>query len=117
GCNIIVAQCIYGGAKPRHGRWKPGREEMRSTKKKYPERTHFIEDAMGCLIVKFEGRNVWDANRINADGFPKFTQSFYALFAGIAGDQGGIHSSNRDASHPIRMQVRFSERLIHTGLV
>ena len=40
-----------------------------------------------------------------------------ALFGLIACNQCRIHRADRDASNPVRLEVRFRERLVHTALV
>jgi len=51
------------------------------------------------------------------DYLPKAPQLLHAVGGRIAGDQGGVDRSDRDAGHPVRMQIPLGQRLIDAPLI
>jgi hypothetical protein len=72
---------------------------------------------MNKRVLKFNGFDIWDAQRGRADGLPKFAKSIHALVGGIAGDDCCIDRADRDSRDPIRMKIRLSQGLIYPSLV
>ena len=71
---------------------------------------------MAEFVPAFQSE-VGDAERPRADGFPESTQSVDTLLRRIAGYQGRVYRSDRDAGDPVRVQVSFGQRLVDPGLL
>ena len=56
-------------------------------------------------------------HRSLGDGLPEFAQAIDPAFRRIAGDQRRIDGADRDSGDPVRMEVRFRQRLIDAALI
>src|SRR5262245_24325140 len=51
------------------------------------------------------------------DPLPKFLKLGQAVFALVAGDDGGIDRADRSADDPVRLDRGFVQRLVNTDLI
>src|ERR1700681_3251694 len=72
---------------------------------------------MDGVVLDVDRSEMRDTQGWRADGFPELPQFFDTFFRRIAGDQCGVHGTDRDAGHPIRVKVGFSESLVDAGLI
>ena len=87
--------------------------------KESPGRADLIEDAAGEVSLGGErvGGERPIEQRVGCNLLPKGAQFGDTLGRGIPGDEGGVDGPDRNASHPIGMEVSFGERLVDAGLI
>ena len=116
-CNVVIAQRLRRTVRieerRRHTRLK---KPWRAADERAP-RAHLIDDAVGELVPALQPGNIRHAKRRCADRFPELAQPLDTLFRRIPGDQGRVDRADRNASDPVRVQVRFGQGLVDAGLV
>src|ERR1700730_1827626 len=72
---------------------------------------------MGELVPTLHRGEERQPERRGADGFPERAQSLDPFSRRIAGNQRRVDGPDRNAGHPVRVQIRLSQRLIDARLV
>src|SRR5882724_2631320 len=115
--NVVIAQRLGRTVRIEKGRRDTRLEKSGGAANKRAQRAYLIDESVGELVPAFQRSEKGHPERRGTDGFPERAQPLDALFWRIAGNKRRVDRTDRDAGHPIRMQIRLSQRLIDAGLV